>query len=89
MKKSQKMVMAILTVMGMGVVSLPLHASSSGCARCDQIREDNALHHKNYDYYEDFEKEQPGKPAAVPVKPATPVKESAPSKPDSVKTGQV
>lgn len=41
--------------MGMGPVSLSAEAV---CPRCEAIREDNALHHKNYQYYDDYEAEQ-------------------------------
>lgn len=28
------------------------------CKRCEEIRKDNALHHKNYNYYEDYLNDQ-------------------------------
>jgi len=67
MKKGRKITLMMMTVLGMSFISLPLQSSSSGCARCDQIREDNKLHHHNYEYYEDYEKQETDKPTVAPA----------------------
>lgn len=37
-----------------------LNAQEKVCQRCEEIREYNAKHHKNYEYYEDYLKENSG-----------------------------
>ncbi len=54
MRQYKKMTVAVLSLLCLSAVSL--QAESSGCARCDDIREYNKEHHKNYNYYEDYEK---------------------------------
>lgn len=36
------------------------------CALCESIRADNALHHKNYEYYEEYQKTQAPQESAKP-----------------------
>lgn len=38
--------------------TLNLFADEAVCPRCEEIREYNAAHHQNYEYYEDYLKGQ-------------------------------
>lgn len=53
---------------GVALASLPL-GGEEVCHRCAEIRAYNALHHRNYDYYDDYLKEQKeqGETAREPI----------------------
>ncbi len=79
MKHLRKMTLILVGTIGMGAAALQAEAT---CARCEEIRADNAVNHKNYEYYEDYLKDQSkggnaaktgkqnGKPAARSTTPA-------------------
>ena len=52
-----------------------VHAEEAVCPRCEEIREYNKTHHKNYEYYEDYLKDadapQMCKPSAKKETPKT------------------
>lgn len=50
MKNCQKTAWLSIVTLSFGVTLL----AEPVCERCEEIREYNALHHKNYDYYEDY-----------------------------------
>ena len=56
MKSLQKMTLALLSSTILSSASI--QAVEGECQLCKKIREDNKLHHKNYDYYEDFLSEE-------------------------------
>lgn len=45
------------TMCANSVGMVALHAEGAVCHKCEEIREYNKTHHKNYDYYEDYLKE--------------------------------
>lgn len=47
-------------VLGMSMMVGATLQASGVCLHCEEIREDNKLHHKNYEYYEDYLKDSGG-----------------------------
>lgn len=57
MRGLHRSALALMGVVGMAAASL--HGSDGGiCLHCEEIREDNKVNHKNYEYYEDYLKDQ-------------------------------
>lgn len=75
--------MLTTTLLGVFSLSSTIYA---GCPMCDEIREYNAEHHKNYTYYEDYLKELGNAPASeeslknapAPIQNAATAKKAAP-----------
>lgn len=61
--------LAILSILSFAAA----HADEGSCPLCDTIREYNATHHKNYEYYEDYLEAQKSCPAPmIDISPEAP-----------------
>lgn len=52
----QRLTLAAIGLAGMAAASL--YGGDGVCFHCEEIREDNKVNHKNYEYYEDYLKDQ-------------------------------
>lgn len=61
------------------LISIAAHAEEAVCHRCEEIREYNKTHHKNYEYYEDYLKDCEAPTMCKPEKkPVSKAQQAAP-----------
>lgn len=54
--------LSVGTMIAATITTTGLQASGGVCFHCEEIREYNKTHHKNYEYYEDYLKDQQNAP---------------------------
>lgn len=66
MKQTSRITVSIIMISFAGASFL--HSGDGICHRCEEIREYNKTHHQNYEYYEDYLREQ-SRACATPCAP--------------------